>query len=582
MIFETTGGWIDKLVLHTPRPYATVIASDILSSGIVQFATDFKTYNSSTSNNGLDFAFFQRKMYHTMKDSNLSDGSMQFYGDNVLALVQYLMNFTNSPPQGEWKNVYFDLLNYSFVCYSIGASFVLHVIFTCLILLGLLFTLYGLSKWRTEYKRRYFDGVHQDRSLILINLPFLGFPHPLLHLSLNFVQLLCAVGVSIGFSLLTGVTLSSYYPSSFSTLPVLGLLTFVFPSLAGFCLMFYIFELCWYYLYPRSSFNRHLQPPSIFFSRPIPFSEMILYIDSLVATQIFWFVMMVVGVHFSMYYGSAYLITLQGLATFFVLILHLFILAYYHEQETEKQEKKEFHQIKTSSPVQFLDISPISRVQWVWFIVSLVMNLIPVFFILEVLFSFLGFMVNSLPVTFTSFLIGVISTLCFVNFMPFLKISHSSGKLSIIFGSLTLLMIIILVTMFPFTSNVPWSACVMQEFNVQKNLSVVTFYDEMNLGLDFMKIVLEQVGADPISCFNRTCTVSEGIKPPNITHPYFQFQKVSNSFQIDMVAPECYMIELTSSTRVKASSTSQSPLTRPTHQPLQPYYPTSLMFWFSG
>eukprot|EP01126_Amoeba_proteus_P062863 TRINITY_DN8604_c0_g1_i2.p1 TRINITY_DN8604_c0_g1~~TRINITY_DN8604_c0_g1_i2.p1 ORF type:complete len:410 (-),score=57.31 TRINITY_DN8604_c0_g1_i2:1946-3142(-) len=158
-------------------------------------------------------------------------------------------------------------------------------------------------------------------------------------------------------------------------------------------------------------------------------------------------------------------------------------------------------------------------------------------------------MVNSLPVTFTSFLIGVISTLCFVNFMPFLKISHSSGKLSIIFGSLTLLMIIILVTMFPFTSNVPWSACVMQEFNVQKNLSVVTFYDEMNLGLDFMKIVLEQVGADPISCFNRTCTVSEGIKPPNITHPYFQFQKVSNSFQIDMVAPECYMIELTSSTR---------------------------------
>eukprot|EP01126_Amoeba_proteus_P062864 TRINITY_DN8604_c0_g1_i21.p1 TRINITY_DN8604_c0_g1~~TRINITY_DN8604_c0_g1_i21.p1 ORF type:complete len:372 (-),score=48.80 TRINITY_DN8604_c0_g1_i21:1430-2545(-) len=182
MIFETTGGWIDKLVLHTPRPYATVIASDILSSGIVQFATDFKTYNSSTSNNGLDFAFFQRKMYHTMKDSNLSDGSMQFYGDNVLALVQYLMNFTNSPPQGEWKNVYFDLLNYSFVCYSIGASFVLHVIFTCLILLGLLFTLYGLSKWRTEYKRRYFDGVHQDRSLILINLPFLGFPHPLLHL----------------------------------------------------------------------------------------------------------------------------------------------------------------------------------------------------------------------------------------------------------------------------------------------------------------------------------------------------------------------------------------------------------------
>lgn len=76
----------------TPRPYASILSSEVFSSGILLSDTDFRQFEQYGNLSGVDIAIVQNSYhYHTRLDvpDNLGSGSLQHMGDNVLSLVNY-------------------------------------------------------------------------------------------------------------------------------------------------------------------------------------------------------------------------------------------------------------------------------------------------------------------------------------------------------------------------------------------------------------------------------------------------------------------------------------------------------------
>ncbi|KAK0554281.1 hypothetical protein OC846_002164 [Tilletia horrida] len=136
LLFQATSLEFIKAYSKVPYPFGTVLANDVFSSGIILSDTDFRQFVQYGNQSGLDLAIVKSSaLYHTRKDipAYIEPGMVQHFGENVLAIVDYL---TTSPESQLATNraftknegpVYFSVLGYFFFFfYNVTFRKILH------------------------------------------------------------------------------------------------------------------------------------------------------------------------------------------------------------------------------------------------------------------------------------------------------------------------------------------------------------------------------------------------------------------------------------------------------------------------
>ncbi|KIO07538.1 hypothetical protein M404DRAFT_997720 [Pisolithus tinctorius Marx 270] len=99
LLFQATSEQMIEAYSHVPRPYGTIFANEIFSSGILLSDTDFRQFEQYLNVTGLDMAVVGNSyMYHMRGDlvENIQPGVAQHMADNTLALLRYLSS-SDSP-----------------------------------------------------------------------------------------------------------------------------------------------------------------------------------------------------------------------------------------------------------------------------------------------------------------------------------------------------------------------------------------------------------------------------------------------------------------------------------------------------
>ncbi|EPX70912.1 peptidase [Schizosaccharomyces octosporus yFS286] len=122
ILFQATSNEMIKAYSHAPRPFGTVLADDVFRTGIIISDTDFRQFVQYGNLTGLDMAVVQNSyLYHTKKDSPpyISPGTAQQFGENVLAILQYLTSSkADMDNLSTSDTVYFSIFNRIFFMYS--------------------------------------------------------------------------------------------------------------------------------------------------------------------------------------------------------------------------------------------------------------------------------------------------------------------------------------------------------------------------------------------------------------------------------------------------------------------------------
>ncbi|OJT03270.1 hypothetical protein TRAPUB_6137 [Trametes pubescens] len=93
ILFQATSEQMIEAYSKVPRPYGSVIANEIFSSGIILSDTDFRQFELYLNVSGLDMAVVGNSyLYHMRKDlvENIESGVAQHMAENVLALLLHL------------------------------------------------------------------------------------------------------------------------------------------------------------------------------------------------------------------------------------------------------------------------------------------------------------------------------------------------------------------------------------------------------------------------------------------------------------------------------------------------------------
>ncbi|GBE89509.1 Putative endoplasmic reticulum metallopeptidase [Sparassis crispa] len=125
MLFQATSEQMIRAYSYVPRPFGTIIASEVFSSGIILSDTDFRQFEQYLNVTGLDIAIVSNSyLYHMRNDlvENIEPGVTQHMGENVLALLLYLSSPESPLPtltEGYTRptTVFFQYLGY-FYLYS--------------------------------------------------------------------------------------------------------------------------------------------------------------------------------------------------------------------------------------------------------------------------------------------------------------------------------------------------------------------------------------------------------------------------------------------------------------------------------
>ncbi|KDN48197.1 hypothetical protein K437DRAFT_255620 [Tilletiaria anomala UBC 951] len=94
LLFQATSESMIKAYSTVPRPFGTVLANDIFSTGLILSDTDFRQFVQYGGLAGLDMAIVGGSyLYHTRLDisTNIERGVVQHFGENVLAIVKHLV-----------------------------------------------------------------------------------------------------------------------------------------------------------------------------------------------------------------------------------------------------------------------------------------------------------------------------------------------------------------------------------------------------------------------------------------------------------------------------------------------------------
>ncbi|TRM58647.1 hypothetical protein BD626DRAFT_559974 [Schizophyllum amplum] len=93
ILFQATSEQMIEAYSHVPRPFGTVFANDVFSSGIILSDTDFGQFEKYLGVTGLDMAVIGNSyLYHMRNDlvEFIEPGVAQNMGENSLALLRYL------------------------------------------------------------------------------------------------------------------------------------------------------------------------------------------------------------------------------------------------------------------------------------------------------------------------------------------------------------------------------------------------------------------------------------------------------------------------------------------------------------
>lgn len=122
-----------------PFPWGNVVGEEVFQNGLIPSDTDYRIFRDFAKMPGLDMAFIKNGyFYHTKFDSvdNITPGSIQHEGSNVLSLVETLGNLDYSQIQySEEKMVFFDMFGWFMVVYSETTARVINIFVSIVVLL---------------------------------------------------------------------------------------------------------------------------------------------------------------------------------------------------------------------------------------------------------------------------------------------------------------------------------------------------------------------------------------------------------------------------------------------------------------
>ncbi|KAJ3517001.1 hypothetical protein NLJ89_g779 [Agrocybe chaxingu] len=146
LLFQATSEAMIEAYSHVPRPYGTIFANDIFSSGIIMSDTDFRQFELYLNVTGLDMAVVGNSyLYHMRKDvvENIEPGVAQHMGENALELIRYLSS--DGSPLPSLTNGYTRPTTAFFA--HLGSTFFMYSFKTAKIIYTILFILsFGLIR----------------------------------------------------------------------------------------------------------------------------------------------------------------------------------------------------------------------------------------------------------------------------------------------------------------------------------------------------------------------------------------------------------------------------------------------------
>ncbi|KII83063.1 hypothetical protein PLICRDRAFT_180757 [Plicaturopsis crispa FD-325 SS-3] len=133
LLFQATSEQMIQAYSHVPRPFGTVFANDVFSSGVLLSDTDFRQFEQYLNVTGLDMAVVGNSyLYHMRKDlvENIQPGVAQHMGENTLALLEHLSSAASPLPEltagySRPTTVFFSHLGWFFV-YSFATARILY------------------------------------------------------------------------------------------------------------------------------------------------------------------------------------------------------------------------------------------------------------------------------------------------------------------------------------------------------------------------------------------------------------------------------------------------------------------------
>ncbi|KAG1897160.1 uncharacterized protein F5891DRAFT_1050672 [Suillus fuscotomentosus] len=133
LLFQATSHEMIQAYSHVPRPYGTIFANEIFSSGVLLSDTDFRQFEYYLNVTGLDMAVVGNSyLYHMRGDlvENIEAGVAQHMAENTFALIEHLTSPASPLPglasgYGRPRTVFFTYLGVFFV-YSFRTAKVLY------------------------------------------------------------------------------------------------------------------------------------------------------------------------------------------------------------------------------------------------------------------------------------------------------------------------------------------------------------------------------------------------------------------------------------------------------------------------
>ncbi|KAG9125520.1 hypothetical protein FRC07_007284 [Ceratobasidium sp. 392] len=129
LLFQATSEEMIQAYSHVPRPFGTVLANNVFSSGIIMSDTDFRQFQEYQNPTGLGMAIVGNSyLYYTRRDvvENIEPGVAPHMGENTLALLKHLSSKDSPLPTLQTYTpptiAYFSLLSRFFFMYTFSTA----------------------------------------------------------------------------------------------------------------------------------------------------------------------------------------------------------------------------------------------------------------------------------------------------------------------------------------------------------------------------------------------------------------------------------------------------------------------------
>jgi hypothetical protein len=492
---RTTGGFLDRAYSAVPRPLAFVVAGDVFGTGIVDSDTDYSVYSEKIP--GLDMVTFSRRQtYHTLKDTKLPEGLLQFQGDNMVALIRRIINIDTTSlatlESDREQNVYFSFLNRGYAVYSLQTNYIVYVmLIVAYVIIYTIIMLHRYIYWK--------------------DLGMGSASHPLL----------CMIS---GAAFIFGT-----FIAAFGVVCLFGLISTLFAPMFSYAgaglIVFAFFPLTMCFIYTSQWF---LQKAEKYWKTPLEVNRHRL----LWGTGFCWWWLLVFTSGASKRVGSTYLL-------FFLALFHLAAVVTHHvffffgvlnekvghdmyevmenaEIEEDEADKKQYDE---TGEVRRRPVRPVEHQRWraalsmpdiAWFIVAIFATWPPMVLFLDVMVPFVQMAATDLHSWIVAPIIAIIVFLLNLNFIPLSRRSHHYGLLAF------LLLLISILTYFPliiggattFGANAPYQLVPSQLGDR------ITFTPEHSYSYS-LKLVSQGVAPDHIwTCGNKQCSSGGFPSPP--------------------------------------------------------------------